>query len=78
MLLDLDDPSIVLHRTPDWLLQPEEDYEINGFYNGVVFPCGKVVIGDKLFVYYGGADKYIGVATCSFSGLLKHLKKCPE
>ena len=77
MLLDLDDPSIVLHRTPDWLLQPEEDYEIDGFYNGVVFPCGKVVIGDKLFVYYGGADKYVGVATCSFSGLLKHLTKCP-
>ncbi|TFH50408.1 MAG: glycosidase [Bacteroidia bacterium] len=77
MLLDLNDPSIVLHRTPDWILQPEEDYELNGFYKGVVFPCGKVVINDTLFVYYGGADKYVGVATCSITELLDHLVKCP-
>ena len=58
VLLDLDDPSIVLHRTPDWLLQPEADYEIEGFYRGVCFPCGAVVIDGTLFVYYGGGDKY--------------------
>ena len=51
MLLDLDDPSIVLHRTPDWLLQPEEDYEIKGFYKGVVFPCGKVCWGSNMFAF---------------------------
>lgn len=78
MLLDLNDPTKVLHRTPDWLLQPEEDYEINGYYRGVVFPCGKVVVGDTLYVYYGGADKYVGVATCSLSELLKHLIACPD
>ena len=38
LLLDLDDPSIVLHRTPDWLMQPETDYEIEGFYRGVLLP----------------------------------------
>jgi predicted GH43/DUF377 family glycosyl hydrolase len=78
ILLDLDDPSVVLHRSADWLLQPEEDYEINGYYKGVVFPCGKVIIGDTLFVYYGGADKHVGVATCSLSGLLKYLATCPS
>ena len=77
VLLDLDDPSRVLHRTPDWLMQPEEDYEIEGFYRGVCFPCGSVVIGGTLFVYYGGGDKYCAVATCSLQELVEHLLKCP-
>jgi beta-1,2-mannobiose phosphorylase / 1,2-beta-oligomannan phosphorylase len=77
VLLDLKDPSRVLHRTPDWLMQPEADYEIEGFYRGCCFPCGTVVIDDTLFVYYGGADKYCCVATCRFPDLLAHLLKCP-
>jgi len=77
MLLDLDDPSIVRYRGHDWLLQPEEWYELEGPYQGVVFPCGKVVIGDTLFVYYGGADKYVGLATCALSELLDYLADCP-
>jgi beta-1,2-mannobiose phosphorylase / 1,2-beta-oligomannan phosphorylase len=77
LLLDLDDPSIVRHRTPDWLMQPEADYEIDGFYRGVCFPCGTVVIGETLFVYYGGADKYCCVATAHFGQLIEHLRKCP-
>lgn len=77
MLLDLDDPSIVRYRTRDWILQPERDYETVGMYPGVCFPCGKVVIDDTLFVYYGGADKYVGLATCSLGALLEHMLTCP-
>jgi predicted GH43/DUF377 family glycosyl hydrolase len=77
LLLDLDDPSRVLHRTPDWLMEPETDYEIEGFYRGVCFPCGAVVRGDTLFVYYGGGDKYCALATCSLSELVDHLRRCP-
>jgi predicted GH43/DUF377 family glycosyl hydrolase len=77
LLLDLEDPSRVLYRTRDWLMQPEEDYEINGYYRGCVFPCGKVVIGDTLFVYYGAADKHVGVATCLLDDLLQYLLSCP-
>jgi beta-1,2-mannobiose phosphorylase / 1,2-beta-oligomannan phosphorylase len=77
LLLDLDNPEKVLHRTPDWLLQPETDYEIEGFYRGVCFPCGAVVIDDTLLVYYGGGDKYCALATCSLSALVNHLRQCP-
>ena len=77
LLLDLEDPSRVLHRTPDWLLAPETDYEMEGYYRGVCFPCGTVVMDDTLLVYYGGGDKYCAVATCSFDALLKHLRSCP-
>jgi predicted GH43/DUF377 family glycosyl hydrolase len=77
LLLDLKDPTKVLHRTTDWIMQPEEGYEIDGYYKGCVFPCGKVVIGDTLFVYYGAADKYVALATCTLEELLDYLLSCP-
>lgn len=74
VLLDLEDPTKVLARTKDWIMEPEHPYEIEGFYNGCVFPTGNVIVGDTLYVYYGGADKYIGLATCPVSELLDFLK----
>jgi predicted GH43/DUF377 family glycosyl hydrolase len=76
LLLDLQDPTKVLARTRDWIMQPEEDYEIDGYYKGCVFPCGKVVIDRTLFVYYGAADKYVGLATCRLQELLDYLLSC--
>jgi predicted GH43/DUF377 family glycosyl hydrolase len=78
MLLKLDEPTRVLHRTPDWLLQPEKEYEVDGMYAGCVFPCGKVVIDGVLHVYYGGADRFVALATCPLDELLKYLRSCPE
>ena len=77
LLLDLDDPTRVIGRSRDWLLEPTEPYEVEGFYPGVVFPCGKVVVGDTLFVYYGGADRTVGLATGSLSELLADLRNSP-
>jgi predicted GH43/DUF377 family glycosyl hydrolase len=77
VLLDLDDPSVVRHRTPDWIMQAETEYETAGFYPGVCFPCGAVVVEGTLMVYYGGADKYCAVATCDFEAMLRHLLACP-
>jgi predicted GH43/DUF377 family glycosyl hydrolase len=77
LLLDLDDPGRVLHRTPNCLLEPETDYEIEGFYRGVCFPCGTVVINRTLFVYYGAGDKFCALATCDFDALIEHLRTCP-
>jgi len=77
LLLDLEDPTHVLHRTRDWIMQPEEEYEIEGYYRGCVFPCGKVVIDGALFVYYGAADKYVALATCPLDELLNYLLSCP-
>ncbi len=77
LLLDLEDPRIVRHRTPNWLMQPETPYENEGYYEGVVFPCGKFVKDGKLFVYYGGGDKHVCLATCDFAELMDHLVACP-
>ena len=77
LLLDLENPAKILARTKDWIMQSQEDYEINGYYKGCVFPCGKVVIDGTLFVYYGAADKYVALATCDLQEFLDYLKSCP-
>lgn len=73
LLLKADDPTVVLARTPEPILAPELPYETEGFYNGCVFPTGNVVVDGTLYVYYGAADKHVGVATCQLEELLKYL-----
>lgn len=58
-LLDADDPSKVLAKTREPLLQPEEDYERYGFFGNVVFTCGCLVKDGRVSVYYGAADDKI-------------------
>jgi predicted GH43/DUF377 family glycosyl hydrolase len=70
LLLDLKDPAIVLSRSSDAIFEPETDYEKIGIVNNVVFPCGMILKGDLLYIYYGGADKVVGVATMKLSILL--------
>lgn len=61
-LLDLNDPKKVLARQSETILEPELDWEINGYIPNVVFSCGQAVKDEKIYVYYGGADTVIGVA----------------
>jgi predicted GH43/DUF377 family glycosyl hydrolase len=78
-LLDLDDPSIVLRRSDDWLLSPTAPYERSGDVPDVVFPCGWVLDQDNdlVRVYYGASDTSVAVATASLSELLDYLLACP-
>jgi predicted GH43/DUF377 family glycosyl hydrolase len=65
--------TTVLARTADPVFEPVESYEREGDIPNVVFSCGTVVRGDTLFLYYGGADKVIGVATASLKHILDAL-----
>ncbi len=73
VLLSLEDPSTIIARTQNPIFEPEVAYEKVGEVNNVVFPCGNVLINDKLFMYYGGADKVSGVATIDINELFKDL-----
>ena len=73
-LLDLEDPTKVVARSDEWVFSPEEAYETTGDVDKVVFPCGWIVEGDTIRLYYGGADKCIALATASLSGLLEWLE----
>jgi predicted GH43/DUF377 family glycosyl hydrolase len=74
-LLDLEDPTQVTAIADSPILEPEMTYEKEGIVPDVVFPCGNVVIGNRLFVYYGGGDRVIGIATMELSGLLNQLTR---
>lgn len=63
----------VLARTADPIFEPIEEYEKEGEISNVVFPCGAVVRGDDVFLYYGGGDKVAGVATASLAHILDAL-----
>lgn len=75
MLLDLEDPTKVICRSNQPILTPEAKYENEGFKAGVVYPCGAVIIGNTIFVYYGGADSYVCVATADLDKFLSDLKQ---
>lgn len=75
MLLDLKDPTKVLYRSKEPILEPTEPYENEGFKAGVIYSCGAVVADGILFIYYGGADSVTCVATANLENFLEELKK---
>jgi predicted GH43/DUF377 family glycosyl hydrolase len=80
VLLDLDRPARVLHRSGDWLLAPTAPYERTGDAPNVVFPTGLIhdPASDQLRLYYGSADTHIALATASYSEMLSYALSCPE
>mgnify|MGYP001601652742 CR=1 FL=1 len=70
-LLALEHPRQVLARADNPILEPREPYEREGLVPNVVFTCGAVELADRYFVYYGGADHVIGVATVPREAMLR-------
>lgn len=62
-LAELNDPGKITHKTMQPILEPEMDYEINGFFGNVVFTCGVLLEGETLYIYYGAADDKMCLAT---------------
>lgn len=70
-LHDLDDPSKIVGVADDWILQPEDPWEVTGYVHNVVFTCGAVAEGDgSLKIYWGGADTVMCVGTARISDLI--------
>ncbi len=77
-LLDLEDPQRVIRRTNEWIFGPKTAYERDGDVDDVVFPCGWILKGDDVSIYYGAADSCIGLATAKLNELLDYVLKSPE
>ncbi|MFA6287629.1 MAG: glycoside hydrolase family 130 protein [Opitutaceae bacterium] len=73
LLLDLDDPSRVISRSGEPIMEPLSDYERHGFFGEVVFTNGHVVDGDELTVYYGASDSVVCAARLSIREILARL-----
>jgi len=79
-LLDLSDPSQVLSRSRNNILEPRESYELTGQVPNVVFPSGMIVEQydhegfaeptSQVRLYYGAADTVVGLAVATIEDLI--------
>ncbi len=56
------DPRKLIWRSDEPVFWPEREWEKTGQVSNVVFVEGMVKKEDRYLLYYGGADKYVGVA----------------
>lgn len=73
-LLDFTKEKKVIARLPYPILEPVAGYEYAGLRPGTVFACGQIVKNGKIYMYYGGADEFVCVATIPLDHLLADLK----
>jgi len=78
-LHDLSDPSKIIAVADNWILQPEEVYEITGYVHNVVFSCAAIPEPDgTVKIYWGGADKVMCVGTAILENLVDHCLNNPR
>lgn len=70
LLLDLEDPRKIIHRSEKPFLEPLEDYECSGLVPNVVFSCGAVIRGNDVLVSYGASDSVVCVSNFKIDELL--------
>lgn len=61
-VFDRKDPTKLLYRSDEPFFYPQEEWEKVGQVPNVVFVEGMIQQGNRFLFYYGGADKYVGVA----------------
>ena len=74
LLLDINDPSKVIARSVQAIMEPTAEYERTGFFGNVIFTNGQLENGNILTIYYGASDEVICMAEFSISEILSSLK----
>lgn len=78
-LHDLQDPSRVVGVADEWVLQPEDPWEITGYVHNVVFCCGAVAESDgSVKIYWGGADSVMCAGTAAIRDLVDLCRTAPR
>jgi predicted GH43/DUF377 family glycosyl hydrolase len=72
VLLDKDDPSKIIGRTPHPLISPSDD-DREGYVPNVVYTCGAIAHGRKIFMPYAVADSSITFCWVDIESLLTEL-----
>ncbi len=73
ILLDLENPSKVIARSEEPIMEPIAPYEKTGFFGNVVFTNGHIVDGDTVQLYYGASDEHVCLASVSIKEILTQL-----
>ncbi|WP_438351126.1 glycoside hydrolase family 130 protein [Paenibacillus sp. FA6] len=74
VLLDIDEPWKVIARSEEPIMEPQADYECEGFFGNVIFPCGALYEDNKIKIYYGASDQSIAYAEISLENIRSGLK----
>jgi predicted GH43/DUF377 family glycosyl hydrolase len=70
-LLEKENPAHVLGVADDWILQPEDPWEVTGYVPNVVFSCAAIPEPDgSIKLYWGGADSVMCVGTARIEELV--------
>ena len=88
MVLDLANPSKLIYRSPNWVLEPEDTWEMGrdeqSWVPHVVFTCGAIPkdntrqvleAEDELIIYYGAADTVMCAGSARVSDLIPEKTK---
>jgi predicted GH43/DUF377 family glycosyl hydrolase len=73
VLLDLEDPTVIIGRLTTPLISPE-GLEREGYVPNVIYSCGSLVHGDQLILPYAMSDKFTVIASVSLVEILSALK----
>ena len=73
MLLDRDDPTKVLGRTAQPIISPVDDSR-NGYVPNVVYTCGALALGRRLFIPYAISDSRVTFGWLSIDDLVENLQ----
>lgn len=76
ILLDSDEPWQVIGRTEKPIMEPEADYEKQGFFGNVVFPCGGLLDNGIIKLYYGTSDTFMAYAELEMDAVMSMIKPC--
>jgi predicted GH43/DUF377 family glycosyl hydrolase len=71
LLLDTNDPRVIVGRTKGPIMVPEDVYELYGVAPNIVFPTGALLQKNgRVDIYYGGADTVCARASLNLDDLL--------
>jgi len=78
-LHDIANPATVLSVADDWIVSPEDPWELAGYVHNVVFSCGAVAEDDgTLKIYWGAADTVMCVGTARVADLVQLCRDKPR
>jgi len=73
VLLDSDEPFKIIAKSGKPVMEPQTDYELNGYFGNVIFTCGVLYEEGRVKVYYGAADTCIAYAEIKLAHIINSL-----
>ena len=72
-------PENELRIADDWIVQPTDPWEVNGYVSNVVFTCGAIPEDDgTVKIYWGGADSVMCLGTAKIQDLVDRCLRSPR